>query len=88
MVYFCNNLKIPAYTYNEGEMYMGISKENVFKVEYTSVLGNTLKEKRISKIKKFIKTNKIISITVLVFVMCFSLNVIMIYNFMKILENI
>ena len=67
---------------------MGISKENVFKVEYTSVLGNTLKEKRTSKIKKFIKTNKIISITVLVFVMCFSLNVIMIYNFMKILENI
>ena len=66
---------------------MEISKENVFKVGYTSVLGSTLKKNRTSKIKKFIKNNKIISITILVFVMCFSLNVIMIYNFMKILEN-
>ncbi len=66
---------------------MEISKENVFKVEYTSVLGGKTRRNSTSKIKKFIKSNKIISITILIFIMCFSINIILIYNFMKILEN-
>jgi len=66
---------------------MEISKENVFKTQYTSVLESTLKKNRTSKILKFIKKNKLISITILVFSTCFSLNIILIYNFLKILEN-
>ncbi len=69
---------------------MEISKENVFKVEYTSVLGQefTKKERRTSKIINFISNNKLITATIIIFLMCFTLNFVLIYNFMKLLENL
>ena len=66
---------------------MEISKENVFKTQYTSVLGRSAKRKRTSKILNFIKKNKIISITILIFIVCSSFNMLLVYNFIKILEN-
>ena len=46
------------------------------------------KEKtRTGKIKEFIKKNKILTTTILIFCMCLSLNFILIYNFMKLLGN-
>lgn len=64
---------------------MQISKENVFNVNYTSVLE---KKNRTSRFKKFIKQNKILSIALVIFMICLSFNFVLIYNFMKILENI
>ena len=42
-------------------------------------------EKRTSKLIKFIKNNKLITISALIFIMCVSLNFILIYNFMRVL---
>ena len=66
---------------------MEISKENVFKTQYTSIIGQALKGKMASKLKQFIKNNKIISITIVVFFMCLSLNCILIYSFIKVVET-
>ena len=68
---------------------MEISKENIFKIGYTSVLGKTVQKNRTSrKIKDFIINNKIISIAIVVFNMCVGINLILIYSFMKILSNL
>ena len=68
---------------------MEISNENIFKMRYTSTLGKRVKKNRTSrKIKDFIINNKIISIAILVFVMCVGVNLVLIYNFMRILSNI
>lgn len=70
---------------------MDMPKNNVFNVSYTSVLGqaNVKKEKKIkNKLKKIIKANKLITGTFLIFIMCFVLNIVLIYNFMSILKNI
>ena len=68
---------------------MDISKENVFKVDYTAVLGREkIKKKRwTSSLKEFIVNNKLITLTIVVFSVCLTLNLVLIYNFMKILEN-
>ena len=39
-------------------------------------------------IKNFVASNKIITITAIIFTMCFILNLVLIYNFMRILENV
>lgn len=70
---------------------MDMPKNNVFNVCYTSVLGqaNVKKEKKFkNKFKKIIKANKLITGTFLIFIMCFVLNIVLIYNFMSILKNI
>ena len=68
---------------------MEISNENIFKMRYTSTLGKRVQKNRTSrKIKDFIINNKIISIAILVFVMCVGVNLVLIYNFMRILSNI
>lgn len=70
---------------------MDMPKNNVFNVSYTSVLGqaNVKKENKIkNKFKKIIKANKLITGTFLIFIMCFVLNIVLIYNFMSILKNI
>ncbi len=68
---------------------MEISKENIFRKEYTGIFGQaTIKRKsRLKKITGFIKNNKLISITLIVFLMFITLNFVLIYNFIKILEN-
>lgn len=69
---------------------MEMSKNSVFKTQYTSVLDvdNNEHKNRTSKSSKmwsFIKNNKIISITALIFITCLSFNLFMIYNFIKII---
>lgn len=69
---------------------MEISKENIYDVKYTSILKekNSDKRKRTSNLKKFIRENKIISISIVLFIMCVGMNLILIYNFMKILQEV
>ena len=69
---------------------MDISKENIYNVKYTSVIERgTLKKKRwTSKIKQFIRENRIISIATILFIMCVGMNLTLIYNFMKILQEV
>ena len=66
---------------------MEISKENMFKTQYTTYLGQAINKKWTSKIWNFIKNNKIISITITIFLMCLSINIALICNFIKILES-
>ena len=69
---------------------MEISKENIYDVKYTSILKerNSDKRKRTSNLKRFIRENKIISISIVLFIMCVGMNLILIYNFMKILQEV
>lgn len=65
---------------------MDISKENIFDVKYTSVLSKKGKKKKwTSNIKRFLRENKIISISIIVFLMCVILNLFLIYNFFRVL---
>lgn len=67
---------------------MEISNENIFKMRYTSTLGKRVQKNRTSKkIKDFIINNKIISIAIVVFLMCVGINLVLIYNFMRILST-
>ncbi len=48
-----------------------------------------IKEKKWTRyFKEFIDSNKLITITAIIFTLCFALNIILIYNFMRILENV
>ncbi len=68
---------------------MEISKKNIFNVEYTSVLDKSSKNKKwTSTFIKFIRDNKLISISIIVFMMCVGMNLILIYNFFKILQQV
>lgn len=68
---------------------MEVSKENMFKVGYTSVLGeNTVETKKwTSSLKRILNKNKLITGTVIIFGICVILNCILIFNFIRILEN-
>lgn len=66
---------------------MEISKENIFNVKYTSVLEKKDK-KRTSNMIRFIRENKLISISIIVFLMCVGMNLILIFNFFKILQQV
>ncbi len=66
---------------------MEISKDNVFKTQYTSVFESGIRKKRTSRLKNFIKKYRLISLTIIAFIICLSFNCILIYNFMKILER-
>ena len=69
---------------------MEISKENIYDVKYTSIFKgeNVNRRKWTSNLKKFIRENKIISISIVLFIMCVGMNLTLIYNFMKILHGI
>lgn len=68
---------------------MEISKENVFKVGYAPIVEQeTNKNKRwTSKFLKFIYRNKMLTTAIVVFIMCVTLNLILVYNFMRILAS-
>ena len=68
---------------------METSKENIFQMKYTSVFKDQKIEKKnwTSRIKEFILKNKIISVSLIIFFMCFILNCVLVYNFIRILEN-
>ena len=68
---------------------MEISKDNIFGVKYTSVLEKkSTKKKRTSTFLKFMRENKLISISIIVFLMCVGMNLILIFNFFKILQQV
>ena len=68
---------------------MDISKENIFKVGYTSTLQKNVENKKwTSKFLEFIRDNKIISISIIVFFMCVMMNLFLIYNFLKVLQQV
>ena len=70
---------------------MEISNENIFKMRYTSILGDKVsknKKRTSRKIRDFILNNKIVSIAIVVFLTCVGINLVLIYNFMRILSNI
>lgn len=68
---------------------MNISEDNMFKMGYTSVLSKNINNKRrwtslISLIKKY----KIMITTIIIFLIAFSFNFVLLYNFFRILERI
>ena len=66
---------------------MNISKKNVFNVKYTPIQEN----KNInwtSRIIKYFRKNKIIMVLAIVFFTCVGMNLILIYNFLRILRQI
>lgn len=64
--------------------------ENVFNVKYNTKLDKLKmqKERRTTKIFRFVQKHKFISIVSVSFFALSSINFYLIYNFMKILENI
>ena len=66
---------------------MYISEEKVFKACYMPTKKNILKKqgKWTSRIIRFVYNNKILCTAGTIFVMCLILNLILIFNFMKIL---
>lgn len=69
---------------------MEYAKEKFYEVMYNTKLDKLVirKERLISKIKRFIRTHKFITTVSLTFAVFSTVNVIMIYNFMKILQNV
>lgn len=69
---------------------MKISKDNMYNYKYTSVLeGKELRLREWTRrLKKFIRKNRIISISMVLFIMCVGMNLILIYNFLKILQMV
>ena len=75
---------------NKGEIFMEYAKEKFFEVMYNTKLDKLVikKERWISKIKRFIRTHKFITTVSIAFVMFSTVNIVMIYSFMKILQNV
>jgi len=69
---------------------MEFSKENIYDVKYTSILKENKLKKRewTSNLKKFIRENKIISISIVIFIMCVGMNLTLIYNFIRVLQEV
>ena len=69
---------------------MEFAKENVFKVQYFGEVDrqSSPKETKFEKVKGLVKRHKVIT-TILVSLAIFcSINIYMVYSFMKILQNI
>lgn len=69
---------------------MEYAKDEVFQIRYNTSLNRLQigKENWTSGLLKKIKRHKLISMVVIAFIMFSTVNVIMIYNFMKILQNV
>ncbi len=69
---------------------MEYAKDEMFEVRYNTKLDRLVikKERLRSKVWRKIKKHKLLSITVSSFILFSIVNFIMIYNFMKILQNI
>ena len=75
---------------NKGESFVEYTREKFFEVMYNTKLDKLVikKERRISKIRRIIKTHKFITTVSIAFIIFSIINVIMICTFMKILHNI
>lgn len=69
---------------------MEYAKEKFYEVMYNTRLDRLVirKERLISKVKRFVRTHKFITTVSIAFAIFSTANVIMIYNFMKVLQNI
>lgn len=69
---------------------MELAKNHFFEVKYNTKLDKLeiQRESWISKLSKTIKRHKLISTITIAFLMFSSLNIVMIFSFMKILQNI
>ena len=69
---------------------MELAKNHFFEVKYNTKLDKLeiQRESWISKLSKTIKRHKIISTITIAFLMFSTLNIVMIFSFMKILQNI
>ena len=66
---------------------MSLSKKIM---NYNTLLGGKTTKKRIwtSRILKFIKKNKIVSISIILFILCVNVNLILIVRFLSVLQYI
>ena len=69
---------------------MEYAKEKFYEVMYNTRLDRLVirKERVISKIKRFVRTHKFITTVSIAFAVFSTANIIMIYNFMKVMQNI
>lgn len=69
---------------------MEYAKEKFYEVMYNTKLDSLVirKERLISKVKRFVRTHKFITTVSIAFAIFSTANVIMIYHFMKVLQNI
>ena len=69
---------------------MEYAKEKFYEVMYNTRLDRLVirKERLISKVKRFVRTHKFITTVSIAFAIFSTANMIMIYNFMKVLQNI
>lgn len=69
---------------------MEYTKDVFFKIRYNSDLNKLKieKERWTSRLTKTIKNHKLLTTTIVAFFMFSTLNIIMIYSFMKVLTNI
>lgn len=69
---------------------MEYAKEKFYEVMYNTRLDRLVirKERILSKIKRFVRTHKFITTVSIAFAIFSTANVIMIYSFMKVLQNI
>lgn len=69
---------------------MEYAKEKFYEVMYNTRLDKLVirKERLISKIKRYIRTNKLLVTASVAFILFSTANIVMISSFMKILQNI
>ena len=91
---FCHKKIFPEYTYIDinfkGEIFMEIAKEKFFEVRYDTKLDRLVlkKERIVSKVSRLMRKHKLITAASFAFIMFSCLNIVMIYSFMRILQNI
>lgn len=87
-----NILKKLAYTYIErrDDVYMEYAKDDIFEIRYNESqdILEIGEKSWTSKLKNKIKNHKLFSTIVMVLAVFSIINIIMIYNFMNILQNI
>ena len=68
---------------------MEYTKDDIFRIRYNTNLNRLqIREKWTSKLIKKIRNNKLLTTAIIAFIMFSTLNVAMIYSFMKILQNV
>lgn len=74
----------------QGGFFMEYAKDVFFKVRYNTNLNRLQieKERWTSKLLKKIRNHKLLTTIIIAFFMFSTLNIVMIYSFMKILQNI
>ena len=89
-----NILKTVAYTYREkirkGNFYMEYAKDEVFQIRYNTKLNRleSKEENWTSRLVKKIKSHKLLTSSIIAFLLLATANVVMIGSFIKILQNV